>query len=232
MAPGRTLRRRLSVFIRQTYRQVVPRRFLSPHELWLRDKGDEVRRLEELGLQPGDVVLDFGAYRGEWAANVLMRYPGVEVHAFEPVLQFAERARQTLEPTLASVHVVAVGATSRSEMMVLDEDASRSIPAAAGNRDSSGLVEVNFVDVGYVAEILGNRRCGVAKVNIEGGEYELLTALADSGLLSRFGTILVQFQAIGPLSGEERRSVQRRLAETHSLTWEYPWVWERWDLRD
>ena len=64
---------------------------------------------------------------------------------------------------------------------------------------------------------------------IEGGEYELIDRLHESGWLPRTGVVIVQFHEFTPDAHRARRRNRARLARTHTCVWNYPWVFERWD---
>jgi FkbM family methyltransferase len=66
------------------------------------------------------------------------------------------------------------------------------------------------------------------KINIEGGEYELLERLIDTGLVNIIDNIQVQFHDILKASSERMTSIQAALAKTHIPTYQYRFVWENW----
>ena len=66
------------------------------------------------------------------------------------------------------------------------------------------------------------------KINIEGGEYELLDRLLDTGLINIIDNLQVQFHdhvdgAIGRM-----QRIQSRLGTKFNLTYQVPFVWENW----
>jgi hypothetical protein len=78
----------------------------------------------------------------------------------------------------------------------------------------------------------GIEEVALAKINIEGGEYELLEHVLDAGLAPRFRDLQVQFHDFVPQADERMRAIQARLAATHELTWQERFVWENWRLRE
>ncbi len=70
------------------------------------------------------------------------------------------------------------------------------------------------------------------KINIEGGEYELLEALIENNLIPVFKNIQVQFHDFLLDDGKERMiSIQENLSKTHQITYQYEFVWENWQLK-
>jgi len=70
------------------------------------------------------------------------------------------------------------------------------------------------------------------KINIEGGEYELLLALLDSpALIQGIRYFQVQFHDFVPDAQAQREHIRQRLSATHELMWDYPFIWESWRLK-
>ena len=93
---------------------------------------------------------------------------------------------------------------------------------------SKGCTTIELRDV--IEVVGGSPVLDLVKVNIEGGEFELLDRMYEVGLLAKTRTVLVQFHEFGPDAYRARRRIRRHLSERHRETWGYPWVWERWDL--
>jgi hypothetical protein len=66
------------------------------------------------------------------------------------------------------------------------------------------------------------------KINIEGGEYDLLEYMIREGLAQQCSDIQVQFHRFVPRADERRRAIRTALGQTHHLTYDYPFVWENW----
>jgi hypothetical protein len=72
-------------------------------------------------------------------------------------------------------------------------------------------------------------RIALCKINIEGGEYELMNHILGSGLQVNVDNFQIQFHKV---EGYQERydMIADRLSNTHSLTWRQPFVWENWRL--
>lgn len=188
---------------------------------WRRDRGDETLR-QQYPLDADSIVFDAGGFRGQWASDIHSRY-GCRVEVFEPVPEYAAaiERRFAANPKI-TVHPFGLAGTGGKVAFHLDGDASSALRATSGERqvEMKGIVEV-------LAE-MGREQIDLLKVNIEGGEYELLTALLDSGLIRRVRDLQVQFHPFVAAAGAKRQKLQARLEATHSLTYEYPFVWESW----
>ncbi len=81
-----------------------------------------------------------------------------------------------------------------------------------------------------------NLRCfskiELLKLNIEGGEYELLESLLENDCITYFKNIQVQFHDFLFDNAKERMTkIQEQLSKTHELTYQYEFVWENWKLK-
>jgi hypothetical protein len=106
--------------------------------------------------------------------------------------------------------------------MSLDADASSSF----GSRGMP--LEVRIRDV---ADVISEERVAwidLMKINIEGGEYELLERLIGSGIVQRCAHIQVQFHSFVPNARDRRARIREMLGATHRVTYEYEFVWEDW----
>jgi FkbM family methyltransferase len=191
------------------------------HPLWVADRGDETRRLD-YPLDSGAVVLDVGGYEGRWAERVLERF-GCAVHVFEPVPEYAAAIEARLAPRgLARVHRFGLSGTTGEVDFVLSADGSSALRRGGERR------RVRMRAAAEVFGELGLEEVRLMKVNIEGGEYELLEHLLDRGLMPCIVHLQVQFHDFVPRARERMRAIQRRLEATHRLDWQYPFVWESW----
>jgi hypothetical protein len=99
-------------------------------------------------------------------------------------------------------------------------------------RDASVKKTIEFEDA---AEFFGKHNIesiDLLKVNIEGGEYELLPRLLETGLINRIKILQIQFHNVGWDSEMRMELICRELAKTHSPTYQYKFVWENWVRRD
>lgn len=217
-----------AVFESHDYRPAMQRFFATA-----RDRPDI---LHDVDLPAGGVALDVGAYRGQWTERVLARAEArgqrdVTVHLFEPEPSSVAHLRAHLgDDPRVHVHPFGLGGTDRTLSLGLGGPGS-SLYKDGTTENFLGATEVPVRDVGAVLDSLGLSTIELMMVNIEGGEFELIDRLHESGWLGRLGTLFVQFHEFGPDAYRGRRRNRRQLAETHDCTWSYPWVFERWDRR-
>ena len=188
---------------------------------WKSDLGDQKLRLD-YDLNAESVVMDLGGYRGEWAHDIHSRY-GCTVHVFEPVVSFAEGIAGRFKGN-ASIHVhcCGLGKETRTELMGLSADASSMF------QNDGTLETIQMIDAADWFQRHNVRQVDLMKINIEGGEYELLERLLDTELAFRVENFQVQFHNIAADSESRMNAILHRLQSTHQPTYQYHFVWENW----
>lgn len=191
---------------------------------WKTDKMESVR-MQFSSIQASSVVFDVGGFQGNWAADIHDRY-GAQIHIFEPHPTFAAGIRKRFEGNSAiTTHDFALGSSEGVLSLSDDGDASSSFGAA--EHGISGRIEP-------VSRFFANTdipRIDLMKVNIEGGEYDLLPALIAADIMPRIAILQVQFHLYSADDIARRDAIRTKLAETHVCDWNYDFVWEQWLLR-
>lgn len=195
------------------------------HRAWLRARGDSTLRVD-YALAPEDVVLDVGGFEGQWASDIFGRYL-CRIHVFEPIPEFADFIEQRFARNPAiRLHRVALGAQDHVLQFTVDGDASS---AHAG---SGQVVQVPVKGFSGWMETAGLQDIALMKINIEGGEYDLIEHMIATGLIGRVRDLQVQFHDFVPDAERRMAAIQEKLLATHQPQWQYPFVWESWTRRE
>ena len=188
---------------------------------------------EQLPVTDTDWIWDVGGYHGEWTAGMLARY-GCHSDVFEPVPAFIEACQQLFAHNRrVRLHAVGLGEKRRTTRFSLLETGTSEFSSSEATTFTAEIVSVveelhNRITIGEVTDQPG--AIGCLKLNIEGGEYSVLEKLIETGEISRFRCLLIQFHR-QPLGYQSRYTeITRRLPQTHRCVFAYPFVWERWDL--
>lgn len=95
-------------------------------------------------------------------------------------------------------------------------------------KESQQKVAIEFEDVASFFDEFNIKDVDLMKINIEGGEYELLTRLIETGLIKQIKQLQIQFHDIESDSELKMKNICDNLALTHSPTFQYDFVWENW----
>ncbi|HAJ47672.1 MAG TPA: hypothetical protein DCL54_13945 [Alphaproteobacteria bacterium] len=188
---------------------------------WKWAKGDDVLRYS-VPIPSGGVILDVGAYIGDFAQGMAERTQGI-IHAFEPVEAFAAQCRVRVQ-RFPQIHVHAYGLSNRDETARISLDGLGS----SQYRAADNSVEAKFRDIVPVLQELNIDTIALAKLNIEGGEYDVLPRLIEAGLMERVSALMVQFHRTHADAEDRYDAIATALAKTHALQWRYPFIWELW----
>lgn len=199
-------------------------RLSESNKSWVRDRGSETLRLDYDELTPESVVFDLGGYRGQWASDIFAKYR-CAIYIFEPIPYYADFIERRFKKN-DRIHLCRYGLANRSETIPISvrEDASSIFGKAKG-------LEVKIVDIVTCLEDLKIGEIDLMKINIEGAEYDLLERLIEKDLIRRFKNIQIQFHDFVENSEARMKAIQKRLAETHSVTYEYRFIFENWKRR-
>lgn len=203
----------------------------DPHCLalhtWKRDNRKEDLRLQ-YPLDRQSVVLDVGGFEGDYAASVREKFKS-SVYVYEPVSAIYDRLETRLGGD-EKCHLQCYGLAGKdAEVEIsLDENAS-STYAGKQVKDRTETIQIK----GIIGELgrLNLTNVALIKINIEGGEYDLLERLIEAGKLTAFENILVQFHSFVDHAQERRQNIRESLRRSHTLKWDYPFVWESWKRR-
>jgi FkbM family methyltransferase len=143
-------------------------------------------------LRPGDVAVDCGANRGDVTA--LMAASGALVHAFEPdPYNFAKLEARFAGAGNVTLHAAAVGTSAGSIRLMRaanweanpDLASVKSTVIAGGQNIADGEgIDVALIDFpAFLRGLIGSHgRVAFVKMDIEGAELDLLSAMLDARL--------------------------------------------------
>jgi FkbM family methyltransferase len=110
-------------------------------------------------------------------------------------------------------------------------DISESADASSFMRGNGARQQAELRPVTEMFAELGVNCVDLLKINIEGGEFEVLPALIEAGMIDRVRYFQVQFHNFVPGATAKLVAIRMALAKTHVEMWNYPFVWESWALK-
>lgn len=191
---------------------------------WFKDNGDDTLRLD-YPLNENSVVFDIGGYKGEFARDIFCKY-NAAIFVFEPLLEFYQIAvKRFINNPKVKVFNFGLGAINTKAYITL-EDNSSSLHGKGPNKTEIEIRSFNdFIAEHSISTI------DLAKINIEGAEYELLESILSANNISKIKNLQVQFHDFVIDNAQARmNAIQNKLKLTHKLTYRYEFVWENWCL--
>jgi FkbM family methyltransferase len=132
--------------------------------------------LERVPFVPGHII-DCGAHIGLFLRLCRHRYPAVPITAFEPQINNSSLADRVAPAALLTLHQAAIG--TEDGTILFDDDALNGFGFIAknANANSAGTHPVPLISLPRILSTGRDRL--LLKIDIEGGERELIPRIAD-----------------------------------------------------
>lgn len=196
---------------------------------WLKARINDEKILHTFDLDENSVVIDIGAYTGEWASEIADLYKAT-VYAFEPnpnsfkALQKHAASRPHLKPL-----PYGLGAEDETVQITLKNLGSSIIDPSQDTILETTETQIKALDRAMATLQLDH--VDLMKINIEGAEFPLMEHMINTDWLANVDCYMIQFHEWHPGAYRRRRRIQRALSKTHRLVWDYHFVWEKWVKR-
>jgi FkbM family methyltransferase len=206
------------------YRRYVLREpFLLEAARWFKNKGDKTLRLD-YPLTQDSIVFDLGGYHGDFASAIFERY-GCKVYIFEPVQEFYQICINRFQnnPKIVCLNYGLSSTNGWLDIGLAENASSFASPHATG--------ELQRVQIRSIVECINELEIDnidLMKINIEGGEFDVLPAIIESGDIRKVQFLQVQFHNFIDDAANRRIVIRKKLTRTHAEMWSYEFVWESW----
>ena len=200
-------------------------------EIWYSINGDNTLRIE-YDLNENSIVFDVGGYEGNWATEIAARYNSI-IFVFEPVSKYYKKLTSRFEKN-KKIKILPYGLAGENKQLtfsILDQSSSAFKKKERYTTRDEGKETVSLKSFTEVCIDLNITKIDLFKTNIEGGEYELLEQIISSGWLTKITNLQIQFHDFVENADERMKAIKLELQKTHSLTYEYAYVWENWKIK-
>lgn len=218
---------KFNLFSKQNNQQKKERKIQKKRcKPWFKINGDKTLRLN-YDLSKSSIVFDLGGYKGNFAQEIYNRYL-CKIFIFEPVKSFYKIIDDKFKD-IPKVTTYPYGlANEDKELFISDSEDASSVFI-----DSEGSEKIKLKSIlNFINNNNNITHVDLIKINIEGGEYEVLEALLESGMISIFKNLQIQFHDfIIDNASERMENIQVQLAKTHKITYQYKFVWENWVIK-
>ncbi|MBS1572457.1 MAG: FkbM family methyltransferase [Bacteroidetes bacterium] len=210
--------------IKKLWRMFFPGKQTKRVKPWFEADGDNTLRLN-YNLSEHSVVVDLGGYKGQWASDIYGMYR-CNVFVFEPARKFFHLlCNRFAKNDNIKIFNYALGNKNDTELIFMNADSSSTIKMEGTPE------EITFKRFDETMKELGIGHIDLIKINIEGGEYDLLDYLIETGWTNKIDNIQVQFHDFFPNAQERMRKIQTLLGSSHFLTYQFEFVWENWQRK-
>ena len=193
---------------------------------WFKDNASDL--LYEHNLSPDSVVVEVGAYVGDWCVKIYNRFK-CKILAYEPVNEYFIQLQNNIS-YFENIELYNFGLGSKNEKIRIKR---RGVQTTILNQheDFDDIIEIK--DIASLKE-LNNIAIDLMNINIEGGEYDLLNRLIETKILNNIYNIQIQFHEWYPSMKKSklyRTQIHEKLKKSHKLVYSYDFVWEKWSKK-
>ena len=178
----------------------------------------------DYGLDENSLVFDVGGYKGQGASDLFSMYLPT-IYIFEPRAEYAQAIEKRFKKN-NKIKVFNFGLSNKkSEDYIYFNDDGSTLFLKNKQKEKVKLESISdFIKNNNIKKI------DLLKLNIEGGEYEVLDDLINSGLLNIITNLQVQFHNFFPNAKKKMLGIHKELLKTHHLVYQYEFVMESWQL--
>ena len=193
----------------------------------------------QYNLTSDSVVIDLGGYIGLWARDIVNQF-GCTVYSYEAVERYfnqinylgvdSYQAAVTCKTGTDYIHVCdegsAVGTLADDKKK---NDLDSSYQSNIQSHSTIPLEKINTIDINEVLEEFN--KVDLLKINIEGGEYDILTRMCDTGTINKVDNIQIQFHNFVEDAQNKYNNIVNKLQDTHKCDFDSMWRWSFWSKK-
>ena len=193
--------------------------------LWNLNKGDSLLSFD-YPLNEKSIFFDIGAHIGNFSSKMYEKFE-CNIYAFEPLEENFKILKQNLNnhKKIKCYQIALLNFDGYSNISSLGASAS-----LFDRNEGSTNKEVIVKSFGTFIREENLNFIDFVKMNIEGSEYDLLNDIIDSGNISKIQHLQIQFHNFVDDSEAKRKVIRNKLKKTHKIIYNFPFIWERWDL--
>ena len=193
---------------------------------WLKNQGD-ANLLWKQKISSESTVVEVGGFTGTWSTIIAQKH-NPHLYILEPASEFfsqlSERFKNYPKATLLKY---GLGKPGEYEFSVSGAGSSIFQPQIFEKKEK---VQIKSFDQFFEENNL--KQIDLLQINIEGGEYELLKQIISSPYICRIIKMQIQFHLNIENAPEARDFLREKLSKTHKEVFNYPFIWEAWELKE
>lgn len=182
----------------------------------------DVYRLSDLSTDKISLVVDIGANIGDFSLACIEHFPLVRIVSYEPgpasYAQMRDNLSRNCRENAVDTHMLAVVGSSNQQTARLWMASGHSVNNSLVENINAGTTCGRWVDVATISltEVMSaiNQRIDLLKIDVEGGEYDMLS-MTPSSVLERIDRLVVEYHNV---SGHGYREIVEKCEEA-GLRW-------------
>tara|TARA_B110000003_G_scaffold273800_1_gene312280 strand:- start:3529 stop:4206 length:678 start_codon:yes stop_codon:yes gene_type:complete len=189
---------------------------------WVLSDGDK-NLLLNLELDENSIFFELGGFDGTYSKQVLDKYSPI-TYVFEPSKEYYDYLNSVLKGP--NVKVVNKGLSNFNGVLFLVNIGDKSFTTDSLHENAE---KIEVIKLSEYMENNNIKKIDLININVEGAEYEILDDLINSEKIKDIHNIHIQFHKNKKKYKKLRKNLQLKLSNTHKQTWNYNYVWEKWE---
>jgi FkbM family methyltransferase len=197
--------------------------FLTPQEMWERDRGDEIKIID-YPLDSNSQVIELGGFTGVWSKKIIDKFnPNLII--VEPIPQFVNELKHNFgNNPKVNIEKVAISTSNKTIKLYV-----KGCATSETNVVSKKVVSVKSYDINYFISKYNLSKIDLIQVNIECEEYPLIINWIETGFLKNVKYLQVQFHTFCENYEEKYKQIFEGLKKNgFEINYKYDFVWESW----
>ncbi len=190
--------------------------------LW---KSLEPKRLRYVyNLNQDSIVFDLGGYKGQWSSDIFSMYT-CNIFIFEPIKKYYEFITDRFKYN-SKIKTFNFGLSDK------DTEIEAGLADDGTSIYNTNTKEKEKIKLKSISDFINSRNIKnieLIKINIEGGEYDLLENMIKTGTINKCSNIQIQFHDFVPNAQSRMQKITKDLEKTHRPTYKVDFVWENWE---
>jgi FkbM family methyltransferase len=197
--------------------------FLTPQEMWERDRGDEIKIID-YPLDSNSQVIELGGFTGIWSKKIIDKFnPNLII--VEPIPQFVNELKHNFgNNPKVNIEGVAISTSNKTINLYV-----KGCATSETNVVSKRVISVDSYDINYFTSKYNLSKIDLIQINIECEEYPLIMNWIETGFLKNVKYLQVQFHTFCDNYEEKYELIVQGLKEIgFEINYKYDFVWESW----
>ena len=189
---------------------------------WVDQNNEDKLRIYFYKTSHKDIIVDIGSYDGTWIAKFLKYHTGCKAVCYEPTKRFFNLLEKNTLDYSSRIKNHNFGLSNSNMTTTIDDQ----LGLAA--KVNTGKEIIKLKDI--FKELSKYKKIKLLKVNIEGGEYQCIPRIIETGLICNIENLQIQFHSNGSKEKtlNSYQEIFKSLSKTHSIDYFFPFIWENW----
>jgi FkbM family methyltransferase len=197
------------------------------------------RKRYQYNLTPDSIVIDLGGYKGFWARDIARQF-NCTVHSYEAVERYFSQINYynvipyqyavTCKTGVDYIHICDEGSAIESlAEFKKKNDKDDTYQTNVSRYANIPLEKIKTIDINEVLEKF--TKVDLLKINIEGGEYDIVSKMCDTGTINKIDNLQIQFHNFVSDAQYKYDTVVSKLQNTHNCVFNSMWRWSFWSKK-